>query len=309
MNSKIEVKKSVKKEVKKQEEILSPSKIIFKRLKKNKLALVGLGVLIFVILFCVIGPLISPYEMNGALLKDKYLPPSAKHWLGTDQVGRDILTRIMYGGRVSLLIGVLAELVAVALGASLGCIAGYYGGIVDAIIMRVVDIMLCLPVLPILIILGAVLTDVGIPPSKRMYVIMLILGFLTWAGLCRLVRGQILTLREQEFMQATEALGLTDGRKIFKHLLPNVIPIIIVSATLGIGSTILFESTLSYIGLGVTPPQASWGNMLTATRNMFTLQKRPWIWIPPGMAILFTVMSINFFGDGLRDAIDPKMKK
>jgi peptide/nickel transport system permease protein len=309
MKSNLEVKKQDERVVKKEEEIQSPTKIIFKRLKKNKLALIGLGVLVFVILFCVIGPWISPYEMNGAVLKDKYLPPSSTHWLGTDQVGRDILTRIMYGGRVSLLIGVLAELVAVILGASLGCIAGYYGGIVDTIIMRIVDVMLCMPTLPILIILGASLTDIGVPADKRMYFIMLILGFLTWSGLCRLVRGQILTLREQEFMQATEALGLTDNRKIFKHLLPNVIPIIIVSATLGIGGTILYESTLSYIGLGVTPPAASWGNMLTATRNMFTLQKRPWIWIPPGMAILFTVMAINFFGDGLRDAIDPKMKR
>ena len=234
--------------------------------------------------------------------------PSFKHLLGTDDVGRDILVRLMYGGRISLSVGILAVLVEVIIGSILGGIAGFYGGIVDGIIMRIVDIFSCFPGLPLLIMLAAVMSDLKVPPEYRMYVVMFIIGFIGWPGLCRIVRGQILSLREQEFMQAAEALGLKDKRKIFSHLLPNTFASIIVSATLGIGGAILTESALSFLGLGVTPPTPSWGQMVQSVNNAYILQFKPWIWMPPGICIFLTVMGINLFGDGLRDAIDPKLK-
>lgn len=175
--------------------------------------------------------------------------------------------------------------------------------------MRIAEIFMALPSLPLLIILGAIMSDLKVPPPDRIYFLMLILGILSWPSLARLVRGQILTLREQEFMQATEALGLRDRRKIFRHLLPNTVPIIIVTATLGVAGAILSESALSYLGLGVVPPTPSWGNMISEANGLIEFRKRPWIWIPPGMCILITVVAINLIGDGLRDALDPKMKK
>lgn len=175
--------------------------------------------------------------------------------------------------------------------------------------MRIADIFMAVPTMPILVILAAVMSDLKVLPERRIFVVMFILGILSWAGLSRLVRGQILTLREQEFMQAAEALGLKDSRKIFKHLIPNVVPTIIVNATLGIGSSILMESALSFLGLGVVPPIPSWGNMIQAVNNFYNFQNRPWLWIPPGVCIFLTVMAINLFGDGLRDALDPKLKR
>jgi len=290
-------------------ETLSPWKIVFRRLRKNKLAMIGLGILIFMFLFSFIGPFLTPFGAETMNFAMKKAPPNSTYLLGTDLLGRDILTRLMYAGRVSLLVGIVAVVIEIIIGGTLGAIAGYYGGIVDAIIMRIVDIFLCVPFLPILIILGAIMSDRNVSPEIRIMYLMFIIGLLSWPSIARLVRGQILSLREQEFMQAAEALGLKDSRKIFKHLIPNVIPQIIVSATLSIGGAIMIESALSYLGMGVTPPQASWGNMIQSVNNFIDLMKRPWLWIPPGICIFLTVMSINLLGDGLRDALDPKLKK
>lgn len=247
--------------------------------------------------------------MNDYDLSQKNLSPNSKYWLGTDKLGRDILLRTMLAGRISLMVGLVATVISVVIGSTLGALAGFYRKNVDTIIMRIADIFMSLPTLPLLIILGAVLSDLKIDPSKRIYFLMFIIGALSWTTLSRLVRGQILTLREQEFMQATEALGLRDRRKIFRHLLPNTIPTIIVTATLGVAGAIITESALSFLGLGVVQPTPSWGNMISAANNLIDFRKRPWLWIPPGMCILITVVAINLMGDGLRDALDPKMKR
>lgn len=286
----------------------TPGKLAWKRLKKNKLAMAGLIILIVMILISFIGPMVSPYNMETLDLENISATPSIHHWLGTDEVGRDIFTRLMYAGRISLSIGIFAVIVEIVLGSILGALAGFYGGMVDAIIMRIVDIFLCFPFLPILMMLAALMADLKIRPERKMFVVMFIIGILSWPGLARLVRGEILSLREQEFMQATEALGLKDKRKIFRHLIPNTLGSIIVTATLSIGSAILTESSLSFMGLGVTPPTPSWGTMIQMVNDMYNLQYQPWCWIPPGICIFLTVMSINLFGDGLRDALDPKQK-
>ncbi|WP_068505256.1 oligopeptide ABC transporter permease [Paenibacillus kribbensis] len=287
----------------------SPWRIAVRRFNRNRLALAGLVILILMVIICIFGPMISPYHLDDYKLSDKNLSPNAQYWLGTDKFGRDILLRTMLAGRISLTVGLVATFISVAIGATLGALAGFYRKSVDTIIMRIADIFMALPTLPLLIILGAVLSDLKVDPSNRIYFLMLIIGVLSWTSLSRLVRGQILTLREQEFMQATEALGLRDRRKIFRHLLPNTIPTIIVTATLGVAGAIITESALSYLGIGVVPPTPSWGNMISAANNLIDFRKRPWIWIPPGMCILITVVAINLIGDGLRDALDPKMKK
>jgi peptide/nickel transport system permease protein len=240
---------------------------------------------------------------------DTYAAPSRTHWLGTDRNGMDMLTRLMYGGRVSLVIGFIVEIIATVLGIVMGGIAGYFGKWVDNLIMRIVDIFYCIPSMPIIIILGAAMDALRVDPKIRMVYLMLILGFLGWPGMARLIRGQILSLREQEFMTATEACGLSVSRRIFKHLVPNVIPQIIVSVTMGIGGTILTEATLSFLGLGVKFPFASWGNIINDVNNTFVLTTYWFIWIPAGLLLLLTVLAFNLVGDGLRDAFDPKMKR
>ncbi|MGG4102319.1 oligopeptide ABC transporter permease [Paenibacillus sp. FSL W8-0187] len=287
----------------------SPWRMAIRRFSRNRLAVIGLFIIVFMFLLCFMGPIFSPYSLFDYSVADKNLPPSSKYWLGTDKLGRDILLRMMLAGRISLTVGLVATGISIIIGSTLGALAGFYRKWVDTLIMRMADIFMALPTLPILIILGAVLSDLKVDPSKRIYFLMLIIGILGWSSISRLVRGQILGLREQEFMQATEALGLKDRRKIFRHLLPNTIPIIIVSATLGVAGAILFESALSFLGVGVVPPTPSWGNMISAANNLIDFRKRPWLWIPPGMCILVTVVAINLIGDGLRDALDPKMKK
>lgn len=286
----------------------SPWRIALRRFARNRLALIGLFILVLMFLLCFVGPLFSPYELNQTNIAKKNLAPNGSYWLGTDKLGRDILLRVMLAGRISLTVGIVATAISVVIGATLGAVAGFYRRYADTIIMRIADIFLALPTLPILITLGAILSDLKVEPGQRIYFLMLIIGILGWVGLARLVRSQILTLREQEFMQATEALGLRDSRKIFRHLMPNTVPIIIVSATLGVAGAILTESALSFLGLGVVPPTPSWGNMINAANNLIDFRKRPWIWIPPGVCILVTVTAINLIGDGLRDALDPKMK-
>ena len=240
---------------------------------------------------------------------DTYSFPSKEHWLGTDRNGMDMMTRLMYGGRVSLVIGFIVEIISTVLGVILGGLSGYFGKWVDMLIMRIVDVFYCIPSMPIIIILGAAMDNTGVDPQIRMIYLMLILGFLGWPGMARLVRGQILSLREQEFMTATEACGISVSRRIFRHLVPNVIPQLIVSCTMGLGGTIITEATLSFLGLGVKFPFASWGNIINDVNNTFVLQNYWFIWIPAGVLLLLTVLAFNLVGDGLRDAFDPKMKR
>ncbi|MCR5689970.1 MAG: ABC transporter permease [Clostridiales bacterium] len=240
---------------------------------------------------------------------DTYAKPSWEHWLGTDRNGMDMLTRLMYGGRVSLIIGFIVVFIETILGVIFGGISGYFGGRVDNLIMRIVDIFYCIPSMPIIIIIGAAMDAANMAPRTRMLALMLILGFLGWPGIARLVRGQILSLREEEFMTATEATGLKVSRRIFKHLIPNVIPQLIVTMTMGLGGTIITEATLSFLGLGVRFPFASWGNIINDVNNTFVLTHYWNIWIPAGILLLLTVLAFNIVGDGLRDAFDPKMKR
>lgn len=238
-----------------------------------------------------------------------YENPSLKHWLGTDGDGMDILTRLMYGGRISLMIGFIVIIIETFIGVILGGISGYFGKKIDNLIMRIVDIFYCVPSLPIIIIFGAMMDALRVNPQTRMIYLMLILGFLGWPYVARMVRGQILSLREQEFMVAAEASGISVYRKIFKHLVPNVIPQLIVLATMGLGDIILTESILSFLGLGVKFPFASWGNIIHAVTNVYVMTHYWFVWIPAGFCILITVLGFNFIGDGLRDAFDPKSRR
>ena len=240
---------------------------------------------------------------------DSYSFPTKAHWLGTDRNGMDMLTRLMYGGRVSLIIGFIVVIIETVLGVIMGGISGYFGGWVDNLIMRIVDILYCIPSMPIIIILGAAMDAANVDPKIRMLYLMLILGILGWPSIARLVRGQILSLREQEFMTATESCGISVPKRIFKHLLPNVIPQLIVVMTMGLGSTIITEATLSFLGLGVRFPFASWGNIINDVNDTFVLTNYWFIWIPAGVLLLITVLAFNIVGDGLRDAFDPKMKR
>lgn len=240
---------------------------------------------------------------------DQYSFPNMRHWLGTDMYGMDMLTRLMYGGRVSLLIGFIVIIIETVIGVIFGGISGYFGGWVDNLIMRIVDIFYCIPSMPVIIILGAAMDASRVDPTIRMVYLMLILGFLGWAGIARLVRGQILSLREQEYMAAAEACGLSVSRRIFKHLIPNVVPQLIVTCTMGLGSVIIMEATLSFLGLGVKFPFASWGNIISDVNNTHVLTTYWFIWIPAGVLLLLTVLAFNLVGDGLRDAFDPKMKR
>lgn len=235
--------------------------------------------------------------------------PSKKHVLGTDGNGMDILTRLMYGGRISLMIGFVVVVIEIVIGVVLGGIAGYFGKWVDNLFMRIVDIVNCIPSMPLYMILGAVMDFMRIDPRVRIYLLMVILGLLGWPYIARMVRGQILSLREQEFMTATEALGISVRRRIFKHLVPNVIPQLTVIATMNLGGIILSEATLSFLGLGVKFPYASWGNIINAVNDIYVMTNYWFVWIPAGLLILITVLGFNFVGDGLRDAFDPKMKR
>lgn len=242
-------------------------------------------------------------------LIDIYGAPSSEHLLGTDGNGMDVLTRIMYGGRISLIIGFVVIILALTIGVILGGIAGYFGKWVDNLIMRLVDIFNCIPTMPILLILGALFDSLRLDPYTRIMYLMVILGVLGWSGIARLVRGQILSLREQEFMIAAEATGLKASRRIFRHLVPNVMPQLIVNATMGLGGIILTESTLSFLGLGAKYPLATWGAMINAVSSAGAMVAYTYIWIPVGLLICLTVIAFNFVGDGLRDAFDPKMKR
>ena len=242
-------------------------------------------------------------------VNDTYAAPSKKHWVGTDGNGMDMLTRLMYGGRISLMIGFVVIIIEGIIGILIGGISGYFGGWVDTILMRVVDVVICIPAMPLYIIIGSVMDYYKIDPRIRIYALCAILGIVGWPSIARMVRGQILSLREQEFMVATEATGVRVSRRIFRHLIPNVIPQLIVIATMGLGDVILMEATLSFLGIGVKFPYASWGNIVNAVNDVYVLTNFWFVWIPAGFLILLTVLGFNFVGDGLRDAFDPKMKR
>lgn len=252
------------------------------------------------------------YELWSKQVKyviDRFASPTRQHILGTDGDGFDVLARVMYGGRVSLMVGFVVVIIETLIGVVMGGLAGYYGGWVDNLIMRIVDIFYCLPTMPIMIILGSLMDAMRLPVYPRLFIMMAALGIMGWAGVARLVRGQILSFREQEFMIAAEATGIKVHDRIFRHLIPNVMPQLIVSATMGMGGTILTESTLSFLGLGVKHPLATWGTMINSVSSASAMAHYVYIWIPVGLLISFTVIAFNFVGDGLRDAFDPKGKR
>ncbi len=327
-----ETKQQTTKEQINLEQVVTPGQLVMKRFLRNKLAITGVVIILFMFILSFLGPVFYPYgeytiffEKDGIefssddnkgidvsqegitlILRQQ---PSLKHPLGIDKDGRDVLARIMYGGRISLIIGFLVVGFRIVLGVTLGGIAGYYGGKVDSVIMRLVDIFYCLPDLPIMLIVSSILISYSVPQEYKIYFLMLVMGVLGWASIARMVRGQILSLREQEYMVATEAIGLHPWKRIMKHLVPNVMPQLIVIATLGIGSTILAEAAYSYLGVGVPFPFASWGNMVTVVNDPTIMREYMFMWVPPGLCILMTVLGFNFIGDGLRDAFDPKMKR
>jgi peptide/nickel transport system permease protein len=270
--------------------------------KKNKLAIGGLAVMIILYLVTLLTPLIAPYDpaVQGDIITSRYLPPSAAHWLGTDKFGRDILSRVLYGARISLSIGFVAVGISITLGTLIGALAGYFGGWVDTVLMRFTDMMLAFPRLVLLIVVIAVFE------SPSIWLVVVVLGLTGWMGTSRIVRGEVLSLREREFVQAARALGMGDLRIIMRHVIPNTMAPVIVSATLGIGLTILTEASLSFLGLGVQPPTPSWGNMVADGRDALT--EAWWIATFPGLAIVLTVVAFNLLGDGLRDALDPRLR-
>lgn len=244
-------------------------------------------------------------------LKDNLLsPPSAEHILGTDKEGYDILVRLMYGGRISLIVSFIAVFLITLLGVIMGGISGYFGGGIDNVVMRLCDILICLPGIPILLIISTLLDASSVEARYKIYLLMIYLTFISWPGTARLVRGQILSLREQEYMVAAEAMGFSTFRKIFKHLVPNVMPQLIVQMSLSLGSMILYEATLSYLNLGVKPPYAAWGTMINVISNDQDILQNHWyVWVPAGICIVIAVLGFNFVGDGLRDALDPKARR
>ena len=242
-------------------------------------------------------------------VNDSFAAPSDKHLLGTDGNGMDLLTRLMYGGRISLIIGFVVVALEMIIGVTLGGLAGYFGKWVDMLIMRLVEIFNCIPTTPLYIIIGTIMDAKKVDPTVRMIILAVLLALFYWTGIARMVRGQILSLREQEFMVATEAMGIKTNKRIFKHLIPNVLPQLIVIATMDLGSVILTEASLSFLGLGVKFPAASWGSIINAVNDTYVMTNFWWVWIPAGICILLTVLGFNFVGDGLRDAFDPKMKR
>lgn len=235
--------------------------------------------------------------------------PTTRHLLGTDNNGMDMLTRLMHGGRISLMVGFVAVFLELIIGVVVGGISGYFGGTVDTALMRFVDLFNSIPAFPLILIFGSVMDTLEVSPTNRMLILMAILGLLGWTGIARVVRGQILSLREQDFMVATEATGIRTSRKIFRHLVPNVMPILIVTATASLGGLIITEATLGFLGLGIKYPLASWGSIINISSDAFIMETYWFMWIPAGLLILLTVLGFNFVGDGLRDAYDPKMKR
>ena len=264
---------------------------------RNPLALIGFVIILGILLVALFAPYIAPYDPDAIDVKAILLEPSAAHYMGTDGLGRDVFSRMLFGARISLLVGIVAVGIATLIGVILGAIAGYYRGWVDVLIMRMVDVMLSIPTFFLILAVIAFLT-----PS--IWNIMIVIGLTSWMGVTRLVRAEFLSLREREFVMASQTLGAKDRRLIFKHLLPNSLTPIIVSSVLGVASAVLIESGLSFLGLGVQAPQASWGNILTDGKEY--IQFAWWLSLFPGLAILITVLGYNLLGEGLRDALDPR---
>lgn len=277
----------------------SSSSKFWQRFYQNKLAVVGLVIIVIFILLAIFAPLLTPHDPNRANLRERNQPPSKEHWFGTDDMGRDILARTLYGGRISLSVGLVSVGISLTLGLTLGAIAGYFGGMVDIVIMRVADVFYSFPFLILAITISAIF-------GSSIYNTMIILGVLSWPGPARLIRAEFLKLKETDYVAAATALGAKSSRVMFRHILPNGFSSLLVSATLGVASAILSEAGLSFLGLGVPPPAPSWGNMLNRARPLHILATMPWMWLAPGIAIFVIVLSINFVGDGLRDAFDPR---
>jgi len=274
---------------------------VWKRFRRHRLAMIGLTILIVLVFASVFAPLLTKYSPSAIDLQAYRLGPSREHWLGTDTAGRDVYTRLLYAGRVSLSVGLVAVTIYTVIGVVLGALAGYFGGWVDSVIMRLADVVLSFPSLIIIITLASVL-------GPSIYNVMLAIGLLGWPPIARLLRGQLLSLRETEFIVGARAIGSSDMRLIFRHMLPNAMAPVLVAATFGIAYAILIEAGLSFLGLGVQPPTPSWGNMLTDAQQLTVLEQMPWLWLPPGLMIALAVLSINFIGDGLRDALDPYLQ-
>lgn len=273
------------------------NKSVFKKALSNPLAFAGFIIILLVFLLAMLAPLIAPYDPNYINVKAILLEPSMQHWMGTDGLGRDVLSRMLHGGRISLLVGLVAVGISTAIGILLGAIAGFYRGWIDTFIMRLVDVMLSIPSFFLILAVIAFLT-----PS--IINIMIVIGLTSWMGVTRLVRAEFLSLSEREFVTASRTLGAKNVRLIFRHLLPNSLTPIIVSAVLGVAGAVLMESGLSFLGLGVQAPQASWGNILTDGKEY--IQFAWWLSLFPGLAILITVLGYNLLGEGLRDALDPR---
>lgn len=264
---------------------------------RNPLALWGFAIIAVVLVMALLAPVLAPYDPDAIDVKSILIPPSSTHWMGTDGLGRDVFSRMLFGARISLLVGFVAVGIATLIGVVLGAISGYYRGWIDVVIMRMVDVMLSIPTFFLILAVIAFLT-----PS--IWNIMIVIGLTSWMGVTRLVRAEFLSLREREFVHASATLGARDFRLIFRHLLPNSLTPVIVSSVLGVASAVLVESGLSFLGLGVQPPQASWGNILTEGKEY--IQFAWWLSFFPGMAILLTVLGYNLLGEGLRDALDPR---
>jgi peptide/nickel transport system permease protein len=280
---------------------ISPLRLAARKFRRHRLAVAGLVFVGILVLLAVLAPLISPHDPNAANAAATRNPPSAAHWLGTDSVGRDVLSRLLYGARVSLTVAFAATLSSVGLGTALGLLAGLLGGWVDMVIMRLVDVFLSFPGLVVLILLVAIL-------GPGMATIILVITVFGWPGECRLVRQLTLSIKEMDFVLAARATGSRSLRIMYRHVLPHVLPPLTVVVALTAGEMILLETALSFLGLGVTQPQASWGSMLQDAQSLTVLQQMPWLWIPPGLGIVMTVLAINFIGDGLRDALDPRQQ-
>lgn len=270
------------------------------RLRRNRLAMTGLTLVVGLFAVSLLAPWLAPYDPNFIDLKEVLMPPSGQHLLGTDPLGRDVLSRIIFGAQVSLKVGFVAVGLATLIGLIIGAVAGFYGGWVDQVLMRLVDLMLCFPTF--FLILAAIAL---LEPS--IWNIMVVIGLTNWMGVARLVRAEFLSLKEREFVVAARALGASDARLMARHLLPNALAPVMVSATLGVAGAILTESALSFLGLGVQPPTPSWGNILTAGKD--NIEIAWWLSFFPGLAILVTVMSYNLLGEGIREAIDPRLKE
>lgn len=276
--------------------------LAWRRLRRNPRAMLGLYLLIILALSAMFAPYLTNHDRDAIDMMMVEQAPSAQHWLGTDDLGRDVFTRLMYGGRVSLTVGLVAVSIYLCIGVVLGSIAGYYGRAVDNVIMRVTDVIMVLPFFPLALTMAAVL-------GPSVYNTMIIIGLLGWTGICRLVRGEFLSLRRRDFVEAAQAEGASDARIIFRHILPNAMAPIMVAATLGVAGAVLSEAGLSFLGLGVQQPMPSWGNMLSSAISLRVLLLRPWLWIPPGLIIFVAVLAVNLLGDGLRDALDPRLKE